>query len=491
MGAGRDAPGHRARLARPPSAMHLRGMNRMRLLAVPAALACAAPHPAAAQHALSAADKARIDSVVAAGLKASGTPSASIAVVWNGAIAYERAYGDMRVAPARAATTSARYAIGSVSKQFTATAILMLAEDGKLGLDDKVAKWLPDLTRANDITIRELLSMTSGYQDYYPQDYVFEAMEKPVSATSILDQWAKKRLDFEPGTRWQYSNTNYTAAGVIIEKVTGGTLIDFLRQRVFTPLGMTSVVDLETQHLGDNDPGRYKRNGIGPLRVATPEGPGWIFAAGQLAMTPHDLALWDIAMIGQKLLKPASYREQQSDTRLANGQGTRYGLGIGISALDGHRMLSHGGAVSGFASQNAVFPDDRAAVVVFGNSDASPTGDMAVGIANVLFNAADTGAAAGLAMAKRVFAALQKGQVDRKTLTYNADVYFTAQVLGDLKASLGPLGAPTEFVQVNQNLRGGMQFRAFRVRAGGKALVVTVRTMPDGKMEQYLVAAAP
>jgi CubicO group peptidase (beta-lactamase class C family) len=470
----------------------------IRCIAAVAMLVAGAPQRGAAQQAASASprglsdgDKARIDAIVNAGLKASGTPSASIAVVRDGAIAYEQAYGDMRVTPKRPAVPGARYAIGSVSKQFTATAILLLAEDGKLSLDDRVAKWLPDLTRAGDITIRQLLSMTSGYQDYYPQDYVFEAMQKPVTARGILDQWAKKPLDFEPGTRWQYSNTNYTAAGVIIEKVTGGTLIDFRRRRVFTPLKMMSVVDLETQHLGDGDPARYRRNAVGPLRAAVPEAPGWIFAAGQLAMTAHDLALWDIAMIDQKLLRPASYREQRTDVLLTNGQGTRYGLGIGVTALNGHRMLSHGGAVSGFASQNAVFPDDRVAVVVFGNSDASPTGDLATSIANVVFDAADTGAAADLAIAKRMFAALQKGEVDRARLTHNADVYFTAEVLGDHRTSLGPLGAPTEFVQVNQNLRGGMQFRAFRVRAGGKALVVTMRSMPDGKIEQFLVTGTP
>ena len=468
--------------------MNLPNSRALRTLIVVAALTARA---SAGAQSLPAATRARIDSVVTAAIASNGTPSISIAVVWDGRIAYEHAYGKARLNPDLAAASGMRYSVGSVSKQFTATAALLLAEDHKLSLDDKVAKWLPDLTRAGDITVRQLLSMTSGYQDFYPQDYVFTAMLKPITPRAILDQWAKKPLDFDPGTRWQYSNTNYTAAGFIVEKVSGATLIDVLRARVFTPLGMKSVVDLESEHLGEGDPSPFLRNGIGPLRTAPPEGKGWIFAAGQLAMTAHDLALWDIAMIGQKVLKPASYREQQTDTRLTSGQGTRYGLGIGVSELNGHRLLAHGGAVSGFASQNAVFPDDRAAVVVFGNSDAAPAGNIAQRIAGILFDAADSSASKALDEARAVFLGLQRGTVDRTHLTPNASAWFSAEVLADMAAGLGPLGAPAQFVQTAQNLRGGMEFRAFRVRAGGKSLDVTVRSMPDGKIEQYMVAAAP
>ena len=117
-------------------------------------------------------------------------------------------------------------ALASISKQFTAAAVLMLQQQGKLSLDDKVSKWLPDLTRANEITLRQVLSMTSGYQDYAPQDYMIPEWEKPISAQQILDRWARIPLDFEPGTKWQYSNTNYVVAGYIVEKVSGQPLFD-------------------------------------------------------------------------------------------------------------------------------------------------------------------------------------------------------------------------------------------------------------------------
>src|SRR5205823_8956419 len=137
----------------------------------------------------------KIDKVATDALTRTGVPSASIAVVKDGQVVYVRAYGDARLEPKTAATTQMRYSIGSISKQFTAAAILLLQEQGKLSLDDKVSKYVPDLTRANEVTIRQLLSHTSGYQDYWPQDYVMPGMLKPTNAQQIMDTWAKKPLD--------------------------------------------------------------------------------------------------------------------------------------------------------------------------------------------------------------------------------------------------------------------------------------------------------
>src|SRR5258708_175328 len=129
--------------------------------------------------------------------KKSGAPGASTAIIRDGKIAYRHAYGRARIDPPQMpADPAMRYSIGSISKQFTATAILLLAEDGKLSLDDKLVRWLPELSRAGDVTIRELLSMTSRYQDFWPQDYVMPMMLEPVTAEAILEQWGRKPLDF-------------------------------------------------------------------------------------------------------------------------------------------------------------------------------------------------------------------------------------------------------------------------------------------------------
>src|SRR5689334_25388973 len=133
--------------------------------------------------------KSKIDDTAHQVLTATGVPSASIAVVQNGQLVYTQAYGDARVEPKLAAGTDMRYGVGSISKQFTAAAILLLQEQGKLKLDDPVGKYIPDLTRANEVTIRQLLSHTSGYQDYWPQDYLMPFIMKPTTPEKIMDQW--------------------------------------------------------------------------------------------------------------------------------------------------------------------------------------------------------------------------------------------------------------------------------------------------------------
>jgi D-alanyl-D-alanine carboxypeptidase len=449
---------------------------------------CAAISSAQAQ--LGSTLQNQIDQIAADALAKTGVPSASVAVVKDGQIAYLHAYGDARLEPRTAAKPQMRYSIGSISKQFTATAILLLQEQGKLSLDDKVGKFIPDLTRANEVTIRQLLSHTSGYQDYWPQDYVMPMMLQPVTAQKILDMWARKPLDFDPGTKWQYSNTNFVIAGLIVEKASGMPLLQFLQEKVFSPLGMKSVANIDQQKLGDTDPVGYMRYGLGPLRPAPKEGKGWLFAAGELAMPAEDLAKWDISIIDRKLMKPESYDEFETEVVLKNGLGTRYGLGVDVSLESGHRALSHGGEVSGFTAENMVFPDERVAVAVLTNEDAAgAAGQIARGIAPLLLASDDPETPAKLEQARKIFDGLQHGTIDRSLFTDNANFYFSEQALKDFASSLGPLGTPQDFTQTRQGLRGGMKLRAYRVKFPNKTLQTWTYEMPDGKLEQYQVAA--
>jgi CubicO group peptidase (beta-lactamase class C family) len=461
-----------------------------RLLIVLVALAV--PASSSAQESLSADSRAAIDHAVADVLQATGAPSASIAVVKDGAVAYANAYGRASIDPVVNATPDMRYSIGSISKQFTATALILLAEDKKLSLDDKVAKWLPDLTRANEVTLRQVLSMTSGYQDFWPQDYVMPPMMLPTTAQQIMNGWAKIPLDFDPGTKWQYSNTNYVIAGAVVERASGMPLMQFLQQRIFSRLGMKSVVDTDQASLGPGDPMRYLRYALGPPRPAPKEGKGWMFGAGELAMTARDLAVWDISTIDETILTPASYKTMQTNTLLKNGLATGYGLGVQVGATGGRRTVSHTGEVSGFTASNTIYPDDRAAVVVLTNMDAtSASGQIAQKVAATLFRAssADKDAAAALAQAKSIFAGLQAGRLDRALFTANANAYFSDAAIADFASGLGPLGTPQEFEQAQQSLRGGMVFRSFRIKCGAKSLRLSTFTMPDGRLEQYQIAA--
>jgi D-alanyl-D-alanine carboxypeptidase len=435
--------------------------------------------------------RASIDKAAADILAKNGVPSASVAVVRDGKIAYEHAYGLANVETKMPASPQMRYSIGSISKQFTAAALLMLAEEGKLSLDDKVIRWLPDLTRAGDVTIRQILSMTSGYQDFWPQDYVMPMMMQPVTAPEILTGWAKKPLDFEPGAKWQYSNTNYVAAGMIAEKVAGNPLLDFLQKRVFVPLHMTTVSNTDAAPLGAEDPMRYLRYALGPVRPAPKEGRGWMFAAGELAMTAHDLALWDISMIDQTILKPSSYRTMETEVELNNGVGSRYGLGVSIGTSDGRRVISHGGEVSGFTARNEVYPDDHVAIVVLTNMDATGTPEqIASSISKTIFASTDPATPKTTEQMRKIFDELQKGRIDRAQFTSNANAYFDDQAIKDFASSLGPLGTPQEFIQAGQSLRGGMTLRRYRIKFPAKTLRLTTFIMPDGKIEQYQIAAA-
>jgi D-alanyl-D-alanine carboxypeptidase len=445
------------------------------------------PAPSATTNSLPPEVSKKIDDAATKMLSESGVPSASIAVVKDGKLTYTKAYGLADIASHRPATTSMIYSIGSISKQFTAASILLLAEEGKLSLDDPVGRWLADLTRANEVTMRQLLSMTSGYQDYWPQDYVMPPMMKPASPEQILKGWAQKPLDFEPGTKWQYSNTNYVAAGVIVERLSGMSVVDFLHRRAFDPLEMKTVFDCDSSALPPEAPTRYHRYGLGPARPAPKEGKGWLFAAGELAMTASDLAKWDISMIDQAILKPQSYREMERAELLKNGASTQYGLGVGVSLVNGRRVLAHGGEVSGFTAQNAVYPDDRAAVIVLTNMDANRAGvNLANKIGEIIF--APTGTRDSLTKAKAILLGLQKGKIDRSLFTDNANAYFDEQCLHDLASSLAPLGAPSDFELASEGLRGGMIARRYRAKFQKKTLGVSTYAMPDGKLEQYIVS---
>lgn len=469
-------------------------MFRLRRLVPAAVLLLIAAVQATAQTSspLSPEVTARIDAAAEKQLAATGVPSASIAVVKDGQIAYVHAYGKARLDPPLVAAPAMQYSIGSVSKQFTAAAMLLMQEQGKLNLNDPVSKYLPQLTRANEVTLRMLLSHTSGYQDFWPEDYVMTSMQAPTTAQHILDVWGKKPLDFDPGTRWQYSNTNYVIAGQIVEQVSGQKLMDLLTARIFRPLGMTGVLNQDAARLPASDPIGYYRHALGPLRPSPLEGFGWMFAAGELAMPARDLALWNISLIDRSLLKPASYDEMFREVKLKDGKGTGYGLGVEVGDRNGHRAVFHSGEVSGFVSMNTVYPDEKAAVTVLTNEDASlAAGAIAKDLGGILLSPAGADDHARVeARALAIFTGLQNGQLDRSQLTPYCNAYFSPEAIADFASSLKPLGAPAEFKQVNEEQRGGMTFRAFRAKFPDRNLMVTTYEMPDSKLEQYLVIPA-
>jgi CubicO group peptidase (beta-lactamase class C family) len=452
--------------------------------------------PAIAQD-LTATESAKVDTIVTDTLARNGVPSASIAIVRGGRIVYAKAYGKQSetIATPRA---DAPYQIASISKQFTAAAILLLEDEGKLNLDDTVAKWIPGITDGDKITIRQLLSHTSGLQDYWPQDYSFAAMEKPVTPQEIVDRWAKKPLDFAPGTQWQYSNTGYVVAGMIVEKAAGKPLLAYLQDKVFKPLGMKAIdQDLA---IGKGYPQGYHRYALGPVRVEKPAARGWLFAAGELAMSASDLAKWDIARMDRAVLTPEDWKTQETPVLLTNGRSTNYGLGVFSGTAKGRKYIEHTGEAVGFLSENVVFPDAKAAVVVLVNSDFSDAFTSIAGqITDLILPSAAGGETADAetaktAQARAVFDELRAGKLDRSTMTDDANYYFDATATADYRDSLSKLGDPESFTLARPaRLRGGFVNRNYSVtyKDGTKLSVVTYAE-PDGagRYEQFIVMPA-
>ncbi len=199
-------------------------------------------------------------------------------------------------------------------------------------------------------------------------------------------------------------------------------------------------------------------------------------------------------MMDRTLLAPASYDQMFTEVKLKDGKGTGYGLGVEVGVRDGHRFIEHGGEVSGFVSENIVFPDDKVAVTVLTNEDASSAAGalgrkiapLVVGGASAMGDASAEAAAAEK-RALDIFTGLQDGKLDRSQLTAFCDAYFTQEAVEDFASSLKPLGTPASFKQVSEGKRGGMTFRVFNVGFPRKQVRVTVYEMPDGKLEQYLV----
>lgn len=434
---------------------------------------------------------AKVQAAVADVMTRTHVPSASVGIVRDGKIVYTAAFGDARLAPALPATPDMHYAIGSISKQFTTACVLLLVQEGKLSLDDPVSKWFPELTRANEVTVRNLLSHTSGYEDYAPQDYTIPIWTHPSTAQAIVHEWATKPLDFDPGTQYQYSNTNFNIVGLIVEKASGEPFWRFLSTRVLQPLHLDHAIDLDTQH-DLLEPTGYARAALGPLRPAKMEAPGWYFADGEMAMPVGDLLTWDISMMDQTLLAPASYATMESPMKLKNGQPIGYGLGVAVGYRGGHRVVAHSGEVGGFVAQNIVFPDDKVAVAVLTNQEASSAaGAIGRAISDLLFPAPATAigdAGPAEAQATAILAGLQKGTIDRSLFTADANFYFDATTLGDFASSLAPLGAIKSLHQTSSSLRGGMTYRGFEVEfATGTKVTLSTYTTADGKLEQFLV----
>jgi len=286
------------------------------------------------------------------------------------------------------------FEIGSVSKQFAAASILLLAEDGKLSVDDNISKYLTNTPPAwASIKIRHLLTHTSGLRNYDGLDG-FE-LRQHLTQAQFIHRLAEQPLNFQPGERWDYSNSGYSLLGYIVENVSGKNYWDFLRERIFTPLRMTNTSHREPWQVIPHRAAGYvfTTNNIYLNRDYDLTD---LFAAGAIVSTAPDLAKWDDALAGNQLLRESSRQLWWTPTRLNNGklvdrvvhdEPGSYGFAWFIKTVQGHKNIGHTGITSGFSTANEFFPDDHLTIIILANTDEGFfAGNLANEVAELLFS---------------------------------------------------------------------------------------------------------
>ena len=321
-----------------------------------------------------------IDDYVQAQMQRQHIPGLSLAIVKEGKVILAKGYGFSNVEHNVPAKPETIYQSGSLGKQFTATAVMLLVEEGKLGLDDEITKYLDGTPQAwKGITVRHLLTHTSGIKNYSPEDLNYR---QDYSEQELLQKAAALPMDFAAGERWSYSNTGYMLLGMIIRKASGEFYGDYLRKRVFLPLGMeTARIISEEDIIPNRAAGYHYINGqlknqewVSPSLNST--------ADGSLYLTVLDLAKWDAALYTEKLLKQSSLEQMWTPVKTTDGKSNPYGFGWFIGESQGHRVIEHSGAWQGFQSYIARFVDDKLTVIVLVNLIESNTRKIVYGVAH-------------------------------------------------------------------------------------------------------------
>lgn len=311
--------------------------------------------------------EAEVDAILSTAFPAD-QPGAVALVVKDGKVVYRKAFGMANLELGVPMRPEMVFEVGSVTKQFTAVAILMLAEQGKLSLSDRISKYFPDSPYKDaKITIEHLLTHTSGIPSYTNSPNWGPAVwRKDMTPQEILDITKGAPLDFAPGTKWAYNNTGYVMLGVVIEKASGTSYAEFVQKNIFDKLGMTGALYGSHETVVPNRATGYSRAGDAfanapYLSMTQP------YAAGSLMMSADDLAIWNAAISSGKLISKASWQKAFTPYRLVNGESTRYGYGWQVEEFDEHPIVRHGGGIPGYISETIRMPEDDVYVVLLTN----------------------------------------------------------------------------------------------------------------------------
>jgi len=417
----------------------------------------------------------KLDAIFERALQNTLAPSLSVAATRDGRIAYVKSFGS---------SPDSVYCIASVTKQFTSACVMRLVRAGVLSLDDRVDRWFPALTRAGDITIRDLLAHSSGYPDYYPLGFADEEKLHDTAPQTIVERYATRELQFEPKTAWSYSNTGYHIAGLIVERVTGRPFGEVLTEYVLRPSGMSASYFNDPPARKPQQVEGYTRFCLGPLRPADAERAGWTYASGAIASTSRDLATWHAALMRRDVFDEREIAEMTSPYTFKDGSHSALGLGWFVEKRGPHDTIHHNGGIAGFSSQTIVSLKERCSVVVLANGDHVPTGPIATQAFEAILPGAAAPALPPVAnsahaedTANRWLAQFRDTEFDRARLEPELDGYLTAERIDDARRGLREAGEPLGLHAIAAGERGGMPW--YRVRttfAAGKADVVLRET---------------
>ena len=306
----------------------------------------------------------------------------TVKIIRDGKTIKTAAYGLANVelnVPAKPETV---FEIGSITKQFTAAGILMLAQDGKLSVNDKLSKYLKDTPEAwANVTLRHLLTHTSGIKSYTGLDGF--QIWRHLTQEQFIKAIGKEPMEFQPGDSWKYCNTGFNLLGYIIENVSGKNYWDFMGERIFQPLGMNATTRRLFSLVIPNRASGYEQTNH--VWVNRDTDLTEVFSAGAIASTVGDLAKWNGSLDADRLLNAASKAQMWTPVRLNDGKSRKYGFGWNLDALEGHKNIGHGGSTSGFSASIQRFPDDHLAVIILTNTDEEIATTLAKKVATLLF----------------------------------------------------------------------------------------------------------
>lgn len=411
-------------------------------------------HGAFATSPLDAGRARRIDADVRAILERTRAPGAAIAVVENNRVVYRKAYGLRDRERSLKADVDTLYEIGSITKQFTAAAILQLQEEGRLDIDDKLAKYLPDAPHAGEITLRQLLSHTSGLPEYLDGPDIEDVATKPATFAQLMARVAGKPLVFAPGSRMTYNNTGYILLGRVIEVVSGESYRDYVRRHLLDRAGMSHTHTVADESKLRNMAVGYRiKDGVLERAPTIHDSVGW--SAGDLVSTLDDVAKWSRALADGKIVSAKSYREMTTATAIAQGT-SDYGLGLFVDSVRDQPRIGHTGGSFGFTTANEYFPRQHVRIIAFTNLAANP--EPGETITNAIFDdlfpeiaAAAEQPARGenaevSAKTKAFFEGLQHGDDASSVLTARLAAKMKDGLARRLADLFGAYGPPTRYV---------------------------------------------